>query len=108
MEKYLTDILAYLSPLQALFQAYPWVKGVGVMLLTFILASFASWVIFRILKILTKKTVSHLDDRLLSIARVPIYYSLLITGFTTGVNMLPITAKLSTNIGNGFQTVGVL
>ena len=108
MEKYLTDILAYLSPLQALFQGYPWVKGVSVMLLTFIFASFASWVIFRILKILTKKTASHLDDRLLSIARVPIYYSLLITGFTAGVNMLPITAKLSTNIGNGFQTIGVL
>jgi small-conductance mechanosensitive channel len=108
MEKYLTDIIAYLSPLQELFHGYPWAKGISIMLVTFIFASFTSWVIFRILKILTSKTTSHLDDRLLSIARVPIYYSLLITGFTTGVNMMPITAKLSSNIGNGFQTVGVL
>ncbi|MCK5896687.1 MAG: mechanosensitive ion channel [Cocleimonas sp.] len=78
------------------------------MLVTFIFASIISWVIFSVLKVLVGKTASHLDNRLLSIARVPIYYSLLMTGFTTGVNMMPITKALSVNIGNGFQTIGIV
>ncbi|MCK5902622.1 MAG: mechanosensitive ion channel family protein [Cocleimonas sp.] len=78
------------------------------MLATFIFASFASWIIFRLLKLITKRTKSHFDDRLLNIARPPIYYSLLITGFTTGIKAMPISIKLMANLGSGFQTLGVL
>jgi small-conductance mechanosensitive channel len=105
---YFTNIASYLTPLLQLLGDQPWLKGGIVMLVTFIFASVVSWIIFKILKIAAKKTKNRLDDRLLSIARVPIYYSLLITGFTAGVNMMPITSKLSTNIGNGFQTLGIL
>lgn len=105
---YFTDITTYISPLLQHLNGQPWLKGTAVMLVTLIFASVISWVIFSILKIATKKTNNRLDDRLLSIVRVPIYYSLLITGFTTGINMMPITTQLSANIGNGFQTLGVL
>jgi small-conductance mechanosensitive channel len=105
---YFTNIASYLTSLLQLLGDQPWLKGGIVMLVTFIFASVVSWIIFKILKIAAKKTKNRLDDRLLSIARVPIYYSLLITGFTAGVNMMPITSKLSTNIGNGFQTLGIL
>lgn len=105
---YFTNIASYLTPLLQLLGDQPWLKGGTVILVTLIFASVVSWIIFKILKIASKKTTNRLDDRLLSIARVPIYYSLLMTGFTAGVNMMPITSKLSANIGNGFQTLGVL
>ena len=108
MDHYLALIDSYLSPLLKVFDQEPWMKGGAVMLATFIFASVSSWIIFTILKILTKKTVSHLDDRLLNIARAPIYYSLLMTGFTTGVNMMPLSDKLTNNLNNGFQTIGIL
>jgi small-conductance mechanosensitive channel len=108
MDTDLADISTYISPLLELLNGHPWLKGGSVILITFIFASLLSWVIFKILTALVKKTDSLLDNRLLSIIRVPIYYSLLMTGFTTGVNMMPITKKLSMSIGNGFQTIGII
>ncbi len=108
MDNYLALFNNFLSPLLQVFDQQPWIKGGSVMLATFIFASITSWLIFRILKIAANKTSSQLDDRLLNIARVPIYYSLLMTGFTTGVNMMPLSDTLTKNLHNGFQTIGIL
>ena len=105
---YVTEIVTYLSPLLQLLNGHPWLKGGTVILITFILASVISWVIFGLLKIASKKTSSRLDDRLLSIIRVPIYYSLLMTGFMAGIRFMPISTKLSASISNGFQILGIL
>ncbi len=103
-----TNIVTYIAPLLQLLNGHPWLKGGTAILITFIFASVTSWVIFKLLKIASKRTTNRLDDRLLSIIRVPIYYSLLMTGFTTGIHMMPITARLSSNIGNAFQLLGVM
>ena len=108
MDNYLALLNDFLSPLLQVFDQQPWIKGGSVMLATFIFASIMSWIIFKILKIAANKTSSQLDDRLLNIARVPIYYSLLMTGFTTGVNMMPLSDSLTSNLHNGFQTIGIL
>ncbi len=105
---YVTKIVAYLSPLLELLNGHPWLKGGAVILITFVLSSVISWVIFSLLKIASKKTTSRLDDRLLSIIRVPIYYTLLMTGFMAGIRFMPISTKLSANISNGFQILGIL
>ena len=100
--------LAYFQPILGFFDQQPWLQGGVVFLITFIFASLLSWVIFNILKVLTKKTKTFLDDRLLVIARPPIYYSLVITGFSTAVRIMPITPDLTDNLINGFQTIGVI
>ncbi len=105
---YVTEIVTYLSPLLQLLNGHPWLKGGTVILITFILASVISWIIFGLLKIASKKTKNRLDDRLLSIIRVPIYYSLLMTGFMAGIRFMPISTKLSMSISNGFQILGIL
>ncbi len=104
---YVTKIVAYLSPLLQLLNGHPWLKGGAVILITFIFASVISWVIFGLLKIASKKTSSRLDDRLLSIIRVPIYYTLLMTGFMAGIRFMPISTQLSASISNGFQILGI-
>jgi len=108
MDKYLALLSSFFSPLLQVFDQQPWIKGGSVMLVTFIFASVTSWIIFKVLKIATQKTDSLLDDRLLNIARVPIYYSLLMTGFTTGVNMMPLSVSITSKLQNGFQTIGIL
>ncbi|WP_299876454.1 mechanosensitive ion channel family protein [uncultured Cocleimonas sp.] len=98
----------YLAPLLAYFDGEPWPQGIAIMCATFLFASIISWFIFRILKFLTSKTKSFLDDRLLAIARPPIYYSLLMTGFSAGVNRMPLTDKLTDYLIFGFKTLGVI
>jgi small-conductance mechanosensitive channel len=104
---YFTYITDYLAPLLVLFDGHPWLKGGAVIVVTFIFASVVSWIIFKLLKIASKKTKSQIDDRLVSIVRIPIYYSLLITGFTTGTRLMPFGEEVSGYIGNGFQSFGI-
>lgn len=98
----------YLTPVLQFFEGQPWIQGGAIMLITFIVASALSWLIFRLLKFLTSKTKSFLDDRLLVIARPPIYYSLLITGFSTGIKIMPLSDKLTDYFIFGFKTLGVI
>lgn len=98
----------YIQPILDFFENQPWLQGGAVFLITFIFASILSWTIFRILKFLTKKTKTYLDDRLLAIARPPIYYSLVITGFSTSVRIMPLDPDLTEKLIFGFQTIGVI
>jgi small-conductance mechanosensitive channel len=101
------NLEAYLQPILHFFGNQPWLQGGAVFLITFFVASLVSWIIFRVLKVLTSKTESYLDDRLLAIARPPIYYSLVITGFSTAVKIMPIADSLSDKLIFGFKTIGV-
>ena len=56
---------------------------------------------------LTSRTETYLDDRLLAIARPPIYYSLVITGFSTAVKIMPLSDNLTDKLIFGFKTIGV-
>ncbi len=98
----------YLAPVLQFFDGQPWFQGGAIMLITFVVASALSWLIFRIAKFLTSKTKSFLDDRLLAISRPPIYYSLLITGFSAGINRMPLSDKLTDYLIFGFKTLGVI
>lgn len=101
-------LLSYLKPILDLFNDKPWLQGGAVFLITFIFAALFSWIIFKFLKMLTSKTKTYLDDRLLAIARPPIYYSLVITGFSAAVRIMPLSVKLTENLLFGFQTIGVI
>lgn len=102
------NLEAYLQPVLQFFGGQPWIQGTAVFLITFVLASIISWIVFRVLKIATSKTKSFLDDRLLAIARPPIYYSLVITGFSTAVKIMPLSESLTNKLIFGFKTVGVI
>ena len=102
------NIEQHLAPLLNFFAGKPWAQGAVIIIVTFLFASILSWLIFRLLKFLTAKTKSFVDDRLLAIARPPIYYSLLITGFSTGINRMPLSEKLTDYLIFGFKTLGVI
>lgn len=102
------NIEQYLAPLLDFFAGQPWVQGTAIMVVTFLFASTISWLIFKVLKLLTSKTKSFVDDRLLAIARPPVYYSLLITGFSAGINRMPLSDKISDYLIFSFKTLGVI
>lgn len=102
------NIEQYLAPLLSYFAGQPWAQGTAIIVVTFLVASLLSWLIFRVLKFLTAKTKSFVDDRLLAIARPPVYYSLLITGFSAGINRMPLSDKITDYLIFGFKTIGVI
>lgn len=102
------NIEQHLAPLLDFFAGQPWAQGAAVIIVTFLFASLVSWVFFRICKFLTSKTKSFIDDRLLAIARPPVYYSFLITGITTGINLMPMSEKLTNYLIFGFKTFGII
>jgi len=98
----------YIAPFLSYFDGHSWAQGIAILLLTFVVASALSWIIFKVLKFLTSKTETYLDDRILAIARPPIYYSLLITGFSTGIKIMPLSEKLTNYLIFGFKSLGVV
>ncbi|MCK5726948.1 MAG: mechanosensitive ion channel family protein [Thiotrichaceae bacterium] len=90
------------------FNGEPWLQSGILFLTTFFLASLLSWIIVTILGFLTRKTTTYLDDKLLIIARPPIYYSLVITGFSTAIKVMPLSNKATTMALHGLQTIGVI
>ncbi len=97
-----------ISPLKDLFSGQPWIQGIAIFLATFMTASLLTWFIFKILQHITKRTKTYLDDKLLKIARGPVYYSLVITGFSTAIRVMPLSDKLTQMLIYGLKTVGVL
>ncbi len=97
-----------ITPITELFSGQPWVQGIAIFLATFLTASLLTWFIFKILHRITEKTKTYLDDNVLHIARAPIYYSLVITGFSTAFRVMPLSDKLTQMLIHGLKTVGVL
>ncbi len=101
----LNDLIA---PVTEVFSEQPWIQGIAIFLATFMTASLLTWIIFKVLHKITNKTKTYLDDKLLKIARAPIYYSLVITGFSTAIKVMPLSDKLTQMLIYGFKTIGVL
>lgn len=101
----LQDLLA---PISDLFSGQPWIQGGAIFLVTFVVASLLTWIVFTILQRITRKTTTYIDDKLLRIARPPVYYSLVITGFSTAIRVMPLSERLTQVLIFGLKTIGVL
>lgn len=103
-----TNYLPYIQPFNDSLAQYPWIQAFAVLFLTFGVASIITWIVFAILKRLTKKTKTYMDDHLVSLAKAPVYYSLVITGFSTAVKIAPLSEETTRLLIYGFKTLGVL
>ncbi len=101
-------IVNFLEPLLPVFSGNLWVKGGLTILITFIVASFLTWLLFRILKRLAAATRYDLDDRIVLLLRSPVYYSLLATGISTGIDIMPLSANITLFSGRCIQSIGVV
>ncbi len=97
-----------IEPLLKVFEGHPILQGGAFILLTFFFASILTWLISKILKALSSKTRTYLDDHLVTIAKMPIYYSLIMLGFSTGIRQMNLSDKITGWWILGFKSIGVI
>jgi len=101
-------IETYLRPVIDLFHGNPWLQGIVAILVTFTVASFTTWVLFMFIRKVTLKTSFDLDDQIALLLRPPVYYTLLVSGFSYGVHLMPMTDGFDTMATRMIQSAGVM
>ena len=101
-------IITALEPFITVFSGNPWIKGGMVIVITFTVASFLTWLLFKLLGRISASTRFDLDDHVVKILRPPVYYSLLVTGISAGLNLLPIADKIIVLSGRCIKSIGVI
>ncbi len=101
-------IQASLQPILDLFSGKPVIQGLSIILLTLFGASFFTWIVFFFIKKLTKRTRIDLDDQIATILRPPVYYGLLMSGFSAGLKIMALTEGLTVLLTRCLQSGGVL
>ena len=102
-----TMVVDWLRPLFETVSANPWIQSVIVIVITFTCASLLTWLIFRIISAITRRTHFVFDDQIALILRPPIYFSLVVIGLTAGINLMPLEAwKLY--LIRGMRTIGIV
>ncbi len=101
-------IESYLKPLIGQFHGSPWLQGAVAMLVTFSVASFITWILFAIIRKMTTRTSFDLDDQIALLLRPPIYYTLLVSGFSYGIHLMPLTDGIENIATRIIQSAGVM
>lgn len=105
MEK---KIISFLEPVIAVFSKNPWINGGVIILITFTVASFLTWLLFKLLRRLATSTKYDLDDKVVLLLRPPVYYSLLVTGISAGLTLMPLSDGTVLFAGRCIKTIGVI
>jgi len=101
-------IVNFIGPIIPVFSTNPWIRGGLTILITFIIASFLTWLLFRTLKRLAAVTKYDFDDRIVSLLRSPVYYTLLAAGISAGLSIMPLSNATSLFSGRCIRSLGVL
>lgn len=100
--------LDFFDPVIHMFKEHPILQGSVFIFLTFIISSVLTWMIIKILKSITKRTSTYLDDRLVVIAKAPIYYSLMMLGFSNGIKLMKLSSHVTDLLILSFQSFGAI
>jgi len=96
-----------LRPFFEMVSANPWIQSFIVLLITVTSASLLTWLIFRIISAITRRTHFLVDDQLARLLRPPIYYTLLVIGLSAGINLMPL-AIWKVYLIRAIRTIGVI
>jgi len=107
VEKLDTMVIDSLRPLYELISANPWIQGIIVILITFTSASLFTWLTFRILASIARRTRFQIDDHIIQLLRPPIYFTLVVTGLTAGIALMPFDGW-KVYLIRGIRTVGII
>ncbi|PID41861.1 MAG: mechanosensitive ion channel protein [Proteobacteria bacterium] len=85
-----------------------WIQGLAVILITFLIASGITWIFFKIADYLTDKTKLTLDNQIASLLRPPVYYTLVMIGIISGLDLMPLSHELYLKLTRILQSLNVL
>ncbi len=77
-----------------LLQTHLFIRVLVVLVASVLLAKLVDWFMTRVLRRLTSRTKTHLDDRILDMLHKPVFYSVLLMGVVIAVQMLNLPAPL--------------
>ncbi len=101
-------IILTLQPVVDLFSGRPWLQGISAIVVTFTVASLVTWVLFKLIRKATNYTSMQLDDQIATILRTPVYYTLLVTGISNGLSLLPLSTTIYEMATKSVHTIGVI
>jgi len=102
------NITRTLLPLVTLLSANSWIQGIILILVTFVIASLGTWLLFKIIGGITKRTNFMLDDRIADLLRPPLYYTLVVFGITAGLDLMPLSENVRIVSQRVFQTLNII
>ena len=88
-------LLDSLQPVIGFLGDYPYIKALAVLLIAFSLANLISFLITRLIGAIVKRTGNRLDDAIMSILRLPLYWTFILVGALLALLIvnLPTTAN---------------
>ena len=102
------NIKESLLPLINVISQNLWIQGTLVILFTFIIASFITWLLFKIIGGITRRTNFLLDDNIATLLRPPLYYTLVVVGITAGLDLMPLSVNFKIFSQRIIQTLNIL
>ncbi len=97
----------FLNPVLELFGGRPYIQAGIVVVITVLFSRFIVWGLIGLLKKLSARTTSTLDDAIFAALRTPLSYTVLMFGLSLAVRLLPITDKLQAGLISLLQSIGV-
>ncbi len=101
------SIEAKVLPLLAQFPDQPYLQPLLVVIVTLLLAKGISWILLGILKRLAGLTRAQFDDALVDALKTPLFYTILMTGFSIAVHLLPLSEPSQHLTIALLQTIGI-
>lgn len=98
----------FLRPVIEYFSGNSWLQGGAAIVATFLIASLVTWILFKVAGKITAKTKVQIDDQITVLARPPVYYTLLVSGITYGLSLLPLTDTIHQLVARSIQSLGVV
>ena len=96
-----------LNPLLEQFGGRPFVQAGIVVVITVLFSRVIVWGLIGMLKKLSARTRSTLDDALFAALRTPLSYTVLMFGLSMAVHLLPVSDKLQSGLISLLQSVGI-
>ena len=100
--------IAFLRPVIEFFAGNNWLQGGAAIAATFIIASFVTWVLFKVIRKITERTTVQIDDQITLLARPPVYYTFVVSGITYGLSLMPLSDTIQQVAARSIQSMGVI
>lgn len=101
-------VVASLQPIIELFGDNAWLQGIAAIMITFTVASFITWMLFKILRRIASHTKVGIDDQVVVLLRPPVYYTLLVSGISYGLFLMPLADSVHLITTRLIQTLGAV
>ena len=102
------NITSTLLPAITIISENRWIQGTLIILITFIIASLTTWLLFKIIGAITRRTNFALDDKIASLLHPPLYYTLVVLGINAGLDLMPLSDNLRILSQRIFHTLNIL